>query len=122
MAGRSPGKPPSPRAAPWGFLLDRLKFCPFLFYPCFFERICVWGAWVAPSATCPTLVQVMISWLVSSSPVSGSGLTAGSLEPTLDSLSPSLSLPLPCSCFLSLSLSQKKYEKKSFISVFILTL
>ena len=37
------------------------------------------GAWVAQSVTCPTSV---ISWLVSSSPATGSVPTAQSLEPT----------------------------------------
>ena len=49
--------------------------------------------------------QVMISRFVSSSPASGSVLTAQSLEPAWDSVSPSLSLPLPHS--RSVSLSQK---------------
>ena len=44
----------------------------------------------------PTLAQVMISRSVSSSPASGSVLTAQSLEPASDSVSPSLS-DLPCS-------------------------
>ena len=44
---------------------------------------------------CPTLAQVMISQVVSSSPLSGSVLTAQSLEPASDSVSPSLSMPLP---------------------------
>ena len=35
----------------------------------------------------PTSAQVMISWLVSSSPVLGSVLTAQSLEPVLNSVS-----------------------------------
>ena len=39
----------------------------------------------------PTSAQVMNSRLVSSSPASGSVLTAQSLEPALDSVSPSLS-------------------------------
>ena len=43
----------------------------------------------------------MISQFVSSSPASGSVLTAQSLEPASDSVS--LSLPLPCSHTLSLS-------------------
>uniref|UniRef100_A0A8C9JBA4 DMBT1-like protein n=1 Tax=Panthera tigris altaica TaxID=74533 RepID=A0A8C9JBA4_PANTA len=45
---------------------------------------------------------VTISRSVSSSPASGSGLTARSLEPVADSVSPSLSLPLPRSCSVSL--------------------
>ena len=52
-----------------------------------------------------SLAQVMISQLVSSSPASGSVLTARSLEPALDSVSPSLSAPLPLPLSLSLSLS-----------------
>ena len=49
----------------------------------------------------PTSAQVMISRSVSSSPASGSGLTAQSLEPVSDSVSPSLSDPPPfmlCLC------------------------
>ena len=51
------------------------------------------GAWVAQSVKRPTSAQVMISRVVSSSPASGSVLTAQSLEPLLDSLSPPLSAP-----------------------------
>ena len=51
-----------------------------------------------------TSAQVMISQLLSSSPTSGSVLTAQSLEPASDSVSPSLSLPLPTH---TLSLSQE---------------
>ena len=50
----------------------------------------LWGAWVAQSVKQPTSTQVMISWSVSSSPASGSVLTAQSLEPVSDSVSPSL--------------------------------
>ena len=53
------------------------------------------GAGVAQSVKRPTLVQVMISRSVSSSPVSGSVLTVQSLEPVSDSVSPSLSDPPP---------------------------
>ena len=49
-----------------------------------------WGAWVAQSVGQPTSAQVMISRSVSSSPASGSVLTAQSLEPVSDSVSPSL--------------------------------
>ena len=60
--------------------------------------------------------QVMISQSVGSSPASGSVLTARSLEPVLDSASPSLSLRLPLSHSVSLSLSlsnmDKRYKKK----------
>ena len=60
---------------------------------------------MAQSVGHPTSAQVMISRSVSSSPESGSVLTAQSLEPVLESVSPSLSdLPLFMLC---LSLSQK---------------
>ena len=59
------------------------------------------GAWVAQSVERPTSVGVMISRFVSSSPASDSGLTARSLEPASESVSPSL-----CSS-PALSLSQK---------------
>ena len=48
------------------------------------------GAWVAQSVKRPTSAQVMISRSVSLSPASGSVLTAQSLEPVSDSVSPSL--------------------------------
>ena len=63
-----------------------------------------------------TWAQVMISQVVGSSPASGSVLTAQSLEPALDSVSPALSLPLPCLCPISLPLSKiniKKLIKKN---------
>ena len=63
------------------------------------------GAWVAQSVERLTLAQVMISRFVSLSPTSGSVLTAQSLEPASDSVSPSLSAP-PLLMFC-LSLSQK---------------
>ena len=63
------------------------------------------GAWVAQSVKHLTSAQVMISWSMSSSPASGSVLTAQRLEPASDSVSPYLSaLPLFMLC---LSLSQK---------------
>ena len=51
------------------------------------------GAWVARSVKRPTSAQVMISRSVGSSPASGSVLTAQSLKPVSDSMSPSLSDP-----------------------------
>ena len=48
------------------------------------------GAWVAQLVGRPTSAQVMISQFVSSSAASGSVLTAQSLEPVSDSVSPSL--------------------------------
>ena len=64
-----------------------------------------WGAWMAQSVKHPTSAQVRISRSGSSSPVLGSVLTAQSLEPVSDSVSPSLSDPPPF--MLCLSLSQK---------------
>ena len=63
----------------------------------------LWGTWVAQSVKHLTSTQVMISWFVSSGPTSGSVLTAQSLEPAMDSVSPSLSAPLPLTYCLSLS-------------------
>ena len=59
----------------------------------FLRSIKFWGAWVAQSVKRPALAQVMISRFLSSSPASGSGLTAQSLEPASDSVSPPLSTP-----------------------------
>ena len=64
-----------------------------------------WGAWVAQLVKRPTSAQVMISQSVSSSPASGSVLTAQSPEPASDSVSSLLSTPPLLA--LSLSLSQK---------------
>ena len=61
------------------------------------------GAWVAQSVERPTSAWVVISRFVGLSPASGSVLTAQSLEPALDSVSPSLPLTYLC----SVSLSQK---------------
>ena len=74
-------------------------------------------AWVAPLVKRPTSAQVMISWFIGFSPLTGSVLTAQSLEPASDVASPSLSVPLPLlfvfslslSHSLSLSLSQNKH-------------
>ena len=63
------------------------------------------GTWAAQSVERPTWAQVTISRSVSLSPESGSVLTAQSLEPALDSVSPSLSAPPLLR--LCLSLSQK---------------
>ena len=61
------------------------------------------GTWVAQLVVHLTSAQVMISQLMGLSTMSGSVLTAQSLEPPSGSVSPSLSdLPL-----LALSLSQK---------------
>ena len=66
------------------------------------------GAWVAQSVGRPTLAQVMTSRFMRSSPVSGSVLTARSLEPASASVSPSLSLPFPARA-LSLKNKFKKH-------------
>ena len=63
------------------------------------------GAWVAQSVKHLTSAQVTISQFVGSNPLSGSVLTARSLEPAPDSVSPSLSAPPPLMLRLSLSLS-----------------
>ena len=72
------------------------------------------GIWVAQSVKHPTLVQVMIYRFMSLSPTLGSVLTAQSLEPASDSVSPSLSAPpqLTLSLSLSLSLSKISIKKK----------
>ena len=78
-------------------------------------RIGFRGTWVAQSVKRPTWAQVMISHFVGSSPESGSVLTAQSLEPASDSVSPSL-CPSPtrtlsvCLC-LCLCLSLSKINK-----------
>ena len=68
-----------------------------------------------------TLAQVMISWFTSLTPTSSSVLTAHSLDPVSDSVSPSLSLsaspPLMCVCALSLSLSLKNKHLKNYSQV-----
>ena len=50
-----------------------------------------WGTWVAQLIEPLTSAQVMISQFVGSSPRSGFVLTAQSLEPASESVSPSLS-------------------------------
>ena len=69
------------------------------------KKIRCWGTWVAQLVKRPTLAQFMISLSVSSSPASGSVLTAQNLDPASDSVSPSLSDPP--TFMLCLSLSQK---------------
>ena len=64
------------------------------------------GSLVAQLVKGLTSPQVMILWFVSSSPVSGSVLTAQSLEPASDAVSPSLSAPPLLMLCLSLSLKK----------------
>ena len=62
------------------------------------------------------LAQTMISQFVNLSPVSGSVLTAQSLEPVLDSVSPFLSAPpLLTLCLVSLSPSKINKHSKKFV-------
>ena len=63
------------------------------------------GAWVAQLVKRPTWAWVMVLRFVSLSPTSGSVLTAQSLEPEWDSVSPCLSAPPPLMLCLCLSLS-----------------
>ena len=68
----------------------------------------------------PTSAQVMISRFVSSSPASDSMLTAQSLEPASDSLSPSLSAPPPfmlCLCLKNKKTLNKKKKKSTSCEV-----
>ena len=70
---------------------------------------------MAQSVEPPTSAQVMILRFMSSSPESGSVLTARSLESASDSVFPSLSLPHPHSCPVSLCLKKNKTKKKFLI-------
>ena len=67
------------------------------------------GAWVAQSVKHPTSAQVMLSQSVSSSPASGSVLTARSL---FRILCLPLSLTRPRSCSVCLCLKNKHLKKK----------
>ena len=68
--------------------------------------------WVAQWIERPTSAQAMISRLVSSSPTSDSVMTAQSLEPASDSVSPSVSAPPPLALCLSLSQINKIIKEK----------
>ena len=84
------------------------------------EYVYVWGAWVAQSVKRLTSAQVMISQFVSSSPASGSVLTAWSLEPASDSVSPSLSAPPPLMFCLSVSeINIKKKKEYMYVCVYL---
>ena len=71
---------------------------------------------MAQSVKRPTSAQVMISRFMGSSPVSGPVLTARSLEPALDCVSPSLSAPplLMLCLFPPLSKVNTHFFKKDF--------
>ena len=70
------------------------------------------GARVAQSVERPTSAQVTISWFVSSSPASGSVLTARSLQPASGSVSPSLSTPPLLVLCLSVFQKMNKHKKQ----------
>ena len=72
---------------------------------------------MAQSVKHPASAQVMISWFLGLSPMSGSVLTALSLEPASDSVSLSLSAPLPLIFSLSVSLSLTKINIKKVRNV-----
>ena len=68
---------------------------------------------MAQSIKHPTLAQIIISRFVGSSPALGSVLTARSLDPASDSVSPPLSAPPLLTLCLCLSkINIKKKEKK----------
>ena len=71
------------------------------------------GTLVAQSVKRPTSAQAIISQFMSSSPTSGSVLTARSLEPALDPVSPSLSVSAPPLLTLRLSLPKINKHKKN---------
>ena len=70
-----------------------------------------WGAWVAQPVKHPTPAQVITSQSVSSSPASGCVLTARSLVPASDSVSPSLFAPPPLVLCLSACQKINKHKK-----------
>ena len=75
---------------------------------------------MAQSVGRPTSAQVMISRSVGSSPASGSVLTAQSLEPVSNPVSPSLSAPPPLSLCLTLSLKNKFFFLIFFFNVYFI--
>ena len=107
------------RRGPWevGYRADSAPSC----YPCgkesgpnsgsltaLFKKAELFrGTCVTQLVKCPSSTQVMISLFLSLSPVLGSVVTAQSLEPVSDSVSPSLSLSLCPSPTHVLSLSLK---------------
>ena len=94
-----------PSRLPWVLIFWREHIFPL--------EIVLRGTWVAQLVKHPTSAQVMISQLMSLSPASGFVLTSQSLEPALDSVSPSLSLPLRHSS--SVFLKNKHFKKKIFL-------
>ena len=80
-----------------------------------YDKVYLWGSWVAQSVKRVTLAEVMIPRFMGSRPMSGSVLTAQSLEPASNSVCVcvcvcvclSLCLSPTYTLSLSLSLSQK---------------
>ena len=98
------------------------RICPyFLFYLFFFYasdvlRFHFWGTWVAQLVKHVTWAYVMILQFKSSSPTSGSVLTAQSLQAASDSVfCLPHSLPLPHLYSVSLSLSKKQTLKYMYV-------
>ena len=101
--GLEPGQPPRSPACAFGRSLPLTRVTTvltpnslheFALLLNFIEIGMYRSAWVTQAVKRPTSAQVMIPRFMSSSPASGSVLTAQSLEPASDSFSP-LSLPLP---------------------------
>ena len=80
---------------------------PGTWVPPSFKNDNVWDTWVAQSVKHLTSAHVVISRFVGSSPAWGSVLTARSLEPPSDSVSPSPSAPPPLTLRLTLFLKHK---------------
>ena len=75
------------------------------------------GTWVAQSVKHQTSAQVMISQFMGSSPALGSVLTAQSLEPASDSVSPFLCAPPLLILCLFVSLKINKHLKKELFKI-----
>ena len=99
----SSGKVPSASSAPLAHLSRSRDLS---------AKVNAQGARGAQSVGRPTSAQVMISWLVGSSPASGSVLTARSPESASDAVSPSPSAPP----LLALSLSKINIKKNPFLA------
>ena len=109
----SPSKYQLPEKRASVFLISEMVF-PNMLSEMGFKATESRGAWGAQSVKYPTSAQVMISQFVGSSSKSVSVPTAQSLEPALDSVSPSLLLPHSCSVSLSLLQKINKTLKKIF--------
>ena len=88
-----------------------LPICVSVVYLASSQREGFRGGWVAQLVKRLTSAQVMISQFVGSSPTLSSVLTAQSLEPASDSVSPSLSAPPLLALCLSVSKINKQLKK-----------